>query len=136
MKKRIITFGFVFIIGFMIGIGSMYFFMQSVQKEKSLSYYAMGNERLGKNVDDALLMFFYSSSLKPNWYAPHLGLAQCFEKKKIYSLAISEYEKAILLREKSTIASFENNKILQKIKELRNSEKGVREKFGEQKGLE
>jgi hypothetical protein len=118
MKNKILRTVFIFFVGCIAGACAMSFFTLSVTEKKAVSYYAIGLENIEKDIDEAMLMFVYSSTLKPDWYAPHLGMAQCFEIRENYFSAIKEYKKAISLREESNVASYENEKVSKKIKKL------------------
>ncbi|MCI5208567.1 MAG: hypothetical protein D3910_07190 [Candidatus Electrothrix sp. ATG2] len=117
--KNSVKFVLVFLVGALAGVCAMSFFAKSVTEEKANSYYAIGLQNIEKDTEKAILMFVYSSTLKPGWYAPHLGMAQCFEKKKDYASAIQEYNKAISLREESATALYENEKISKTIERLK-----------------
>jgi hypothetical protein len=74
MMKNSLKFILVFVVGVFAGVCTMSFYSQSITGEKANSYYTAGLEMVDKDSDEAILMFVYSSSLKPDWYAPHLGL--------------------------------------------------------------
>jgi len=123
MKKPM----FLLILGLISGliIGGFIVYQVNIMliKQKATAFFALGVKHQERNVDEAISFFYQSLALSPDWYEPHLALAQAYERKNDLALAIKEYQKAMNL-----IATEEKNRhydkilILSKIKELLKSE--------------
>lgn len=123
MKKYFFTFINGLILGCIITVLAAYLLIPAIYKEKANSYYVIANGYFENDVYEALSFYYYSSTLRPDWHAPHLGIAKCFEKLNQYSLAIREYNKAIDLYKKELILSLEVERIKEKIRKLEDKHK-------------
>jgi tetratricopeptide (TPR) repeat protein len=104
MKKKILLFSLILIIGILIGYLIATYFYSSVEKSKSLAAYLTGMQLLqqGKHAE-SIPYFYYVVFTNPDSYGTYMGLAQALEGMKCIDLSIREYRRAISLNTSNKI---------------------------------
>lgn len=98
MIKKILLLGSFLIIGFLIGTALTYWFIGWLMRVKSDIAWAQGAEYLGKkDFEQAIALLNQAIALNPNDYTFYWSLAEAYEAKGEYEMALYEYECAITL---------------------------------------